>query len=195
MDFPFTSISVNFNYAARLHRDGNNAGVSLSRSLGVFTGGELIYWPNDDKRTPLGQLRERDAVVVDTRINYTLFDGCRGHRVEPFFGGDRYSLVFFTVSGWMSASSDQLPKEAVFPTGASLKYFNDLIAPPRGQGNSSILAAFGKPIKAQLHSWPRTTLVHISISALRSVAAYAGSNKYVAAANRRFAILAPVRRI
>ena len=30
-DFPFTSISMNYNYAARLHRDGNNAGVSLTR--------------------------------------------------------------------------------------------------------------------------------------------------------------------
>ena len=27
MDFPFTSISVNHNYSARLHRDGHNAGV------------------------------------------------------------------------------------------------------------------------------------------------------------------------
>ena len=40
-DFPFTSISLNYNYAARLHRDGNNAGVSFTRSFGNFTGGEL----------------------------------------------------------------------------------------------------------------------------------------------------------
>ena len=32
MDFPFTSISVNHNYSARLHRDGHNAGVFLYRS-------------------------------------------------------------------------------------------------------------------------------------------------------------------
>ena len=45
LDFPFTSISLNYNYAAKLHRDGNNAGPSLSRSLGAFTGGALSYWP------------------------------------------------------------------------------------------------------------------------------------------------------
>ena len=77
MDFPLTSISVNKNYAARLHRDGHNAGVSMTRALGPFEKGELVYWPNDDGRTPLEQLRERDAVVVDTRNNFTLFDGRR----------------------------------------------------------------------------------------------------------------------
>ena len=80
LDFPFTSISLNYNYAAKLHRDGNNAGPSLARSFGAFIGGELSYWSNDDKRTPLEQLRERDAVRIDTHMHYALFDGCRGHR-------------------------------------------------------------------------------------------------------------------
>ena len=66
LDFPFTSISLNYNYAARLHRDGNNAGPSLARSFGAFIGGELSYWSNDDKRTPLEQLRDKDAVRIDT---------------------------------------------------------------------------------------------------------------------------------
>ena len=46
-DFPFTSISLNYNYAAKLHRDGNNAGPSLTRSLGVFNGGGLFYPVSD----------------------------------------------------------------------------------------------------------------------------------------------------
>ena len=194
MDFPFTSISVNFNYAARLHRDGNNAGVSLSRSFGDFTGGELTYWPNDDRRTPLELLRERDALVVDTRDNYTLFDGCRGHRVEPFTGGDRYSLVYFTISGWTKAPSDRLPTGAVCPTEESLKYFTELLAPPRGQGNSSILVAFGKTAKAQLLYWQRANLAQVSISVLRNVATYAEAEKSLAGVCRRFVILVPNKR-
>ena len=31
--FPFTSISLNFNYNAKLHRDGNNTGPSMTRSI------------------------------------------------------------------------------------------------------------------------------------------------------------------
>ena len=29
--FPFTGINLNFNFFAKLHRDGNNAGVSMTR--------------------------------------------------------------------------------------------------------------------------------------------------------------------
>ena len=36
MDFPFTSISLNYNYAARLHRDGNNASPSFTHSWAVL---------------------------------------------------------------------------------------------------------------------------------------------------------------
>ena len=66
----------------------------MTRALGDFVGGQLTYWPNDDGRTPLEELREKDASVVDTRSNYTLFDGRRAHRVEQFESGERYSLVF-----------------------------------------------------------------------------------------------------
>ena len=46
--FPFTSVNVNFGYAARMHRDGNNVGPSMTKSLGSFTGGNLLYWEGDD---------------------------------------------------------------------------------------------------------------------------------------------------
>ena len=44
-DFPFSSLQINYNYAARKHVDGNNIGPSYIRSLGKHTGGEL--WTAD----------------------------------------------------------------------------------------------------------------------------------------------------
>jgi len=184
-DFPFTSISLNYNYAARLHRDGNNAGVSLTRSFGDFKGGQLSYWPNDNKTTSLEQLRERDSVKIDTLANYALFDGCRGHRVEPFVG-ERYSLVFFSLNAWDRGPRDQMPRGSIYPTAEHLRYFSDLLAPARGQGNVSILAAFGKSIKPQALFWPRANIIHLPRRLVLQVTEYVGGQKTLAVASRRF---------
>ena len=105
MPFVFTGISVNFGYAARKHRDGNNVGPSMTKSFGNFAGGGLKYWPNDDGLCNLDQLRERNAMHVDTKRSMLLFDGHRCHSVAPF-SGERYSLVFFhdyrPPQGWPS---------------------------------------------------------------------------------------------
>ena len=183
-DFPFTSISLNFNYAARLHRDGNNAGVSLARSICDFSGGQLSYWPNDDKRTDLQELRERDRVIIDTRNNYALFDGCRAHRVEPFSGGDRYSLVFFSLNAWDRGPREQMPEGTVYPSEERLKYFSDLLAPARGQGNGSILAAFGKHVKPQALFWERASMTHLPHKLLVLVTEYADAKHRLYSVNR-----------
>ena len=47
----------------------------------------------------LDKLKESDAVRIDTRNNFALFDGLRAHQVEPF-SGERYSLVFFSINAW-----------------------------------------------------------------------------------------------
>jgi len=193
MDFPCTSISVNHNYSARLHRDGNNAGVSLTRALGPdFVGGQLTYWPNDDGRTTLGELREKDANMVDTRTNYTLFDGRRAHRVEQFQGGERYSLVFFSVAGWAIGPRHELPDGVVYPNDESLRYFSNLIAPARGN-TGSILAAFGKQPKVQILCWPRTSLQHLTCSCLWEIAAAASCQLALRAVSRRVASAFPSR--
>ena len=71
----------------------------MTRCFGDFErGGELTYWPDDDGRKLLEDLRENRSVTVDTRNNFTLFDGRRAHRVAAFTGGDRYSLVFSVCS-------------------------------------------------------------------------------------------------
>ena len=41
--FPFTSINVNYDCGARIHRDGNNLGAPLTKSFGCFAGGEFLY--------------------------------------------------------------------------------------------------------------------------------------------------------
>ena len=47
---PFTTISVNKGYGAKLHRDRNNVGPSVGFAVGSWKGGVgLRYWPNDGK--------------------------------------------------------------------------------------------------------------------------------------------------
>ena len=54
--FPFTSISVNYNYAARAHRDSGNVGQSLTKAFGNFRGGALNYWAQDEGSLSLEEL-------------------------------------------------------------------------------------------------------------------------------------------
>merc|ERR1719491_407877 len=92
--FPCTSISVNSNYAARRHRDGNNAGPSMIGAFGNFTGGELAYWPDDDRSGPVEDLCHDDRIVLNLQKGLALFDGCRAHEVDDFVG-ERFSVVWF----------------------------------------------------------------------------------------------------
>ena len=94
--FPFTSISVNHGYAARKHRDGYNAGPSILKCFGLYTGGKLLYWPDDDGQSDLRELVEGRARCFDAKSDMLLFDGRRCHCVTPF-EGERYSLVYFSA--------------------------------------------------------------------------------------------------
>jgi hypothetical protein len=130
--------------------------------------------------------------VVDTRSNYTLFDGRRAHRVEQFQGGDRYSLVFFSVAGWARGPRHALPEGVVYPTDQSLRYFSNLIAPARGNAGS-ILAYFGRQPKAQILCWPRASLHHLSPTCIQRIAAAAKSAEALRAVSRRVASALPSR--
>ena len=78
--FAFTSITLNFNYAAKPHVDSSHVdGRARIIALGAFTGGELTV-------AGMGTVPVRSAWVD--------FDGRRLHHVEPF-EGERYSLVYF----------------------------------------------------------------------------------------------------
>merc|ERR1719188_1672083 len=56
--FTFTSMNLNCNYAAKLHRDGNNFGPSMISAFGDFQGGELNYYPEDDRGMKLEEMEK-----------------------------------------------------------------------------------------------------------------------------------------
>ena len=170
-DFPFTSISVNFAYAARTHRDNNNAGVSLTKSFGAFMGGQLRYWPDDDGEQPLTALRKTDALTLDTKANLALFDGARAHQVLPFIG-ERYSLVFFTVEGYERAPKEVLEKLRVchvtLPADATWNYYSQLLRKPKGVRAKSLHEFFsGKMVeKTAVRIWAKKSLASLGSEAL-----------------------------
>ena len=100
----FTSIQLNLHFSCRRHRDFGNIGTSATKALGDFGGGNLIYWPWDDKETPLGALDEDHAVTLDTR-QWCVFDGTKAHQAQPY-EGTRVSLVFFQSTAWRWADDD-----------------------------------------------------------------------------------------
>ena len=60
-EVPFTSIAMNSGYAAKRHRDSANEGPSAIKAFGNFSnGGELLFWPDDDRLRPLQKLRNED---------------------------------------------------------------------------------------------------------------------------------------
>lgn len=106
VQFPFTTICVNKNYAARRHRDSHYVGMSVIRAFGDFTGGQLRHWPGDDRQRELDELQERDSKLVTVKCCSQVIDSTRAHEVEDF-KGTRYSLVYFSTNGY-----DKLAKEA-----------------------------------------------------------------------------------
>jgi len=94
-NFVCTSININANYGARTHRDGNNIGPSAIRAFGEFTGGELWYWPGDDRKAKVESLTHKQAKKLDIKKKTAVFDGTKAHEVEPF-EGERISVVFFS---------------------------------------------------------------------------------------------------
>ena len=84
---------------------------------------------------------------------------------------------FFSLKAWERGPKDEVPQGSVYPTVESLKYYSDLLAPAREQGNGSILAAFGKQVKPQALFWPRASLVHLPSVLLLQLADYSGGKK------------------
>ena len=159
---------MNYGFAASIHRDANNTSLSVTKAFGRFRGGSLLYWPDDDGAWPLENLREADALSVDSSKGLVLSDGHRAHKVLPF-QGQRYSFVFYTASAYWKASSATIEFlrdcGVVYPTDDSLAYFARLLAPPKGYLSSgrvqSIRTAFGHPDKACAVQWtaPNRTLL------------------------------------
>ena len=78
--FTWSSLQLNYNYAARKHVDGNNLGPSAIIALGEHTGGEL--WTENK-----GTLNATGA--------WRFFNGTKLHETQPF-QGTRISVIAFT---------------------------------------------------------------------------------------------------
>lgn len=98
---PFTSISLNSGFASRIHRDRGNVGPSMAIALGTYEGGNLQIWKSDTRRLPLHKVAQSPSVRIDTNGFPCIFDGTQAHAVTPFTG-TRYSIVFFTCTGYQS---------------------------------------------------------------------------------------------
>lgn len=161
--FPFTSISVNYAYAAKIHRDSGNLGPSMGAAFGSFKGGQLRYWEDDDRTVPrnnVDKLLEAPSKLVDTSKGPKLFDGRRAHAVEAF-SGTRFSMVFFTGG----ARYKQAPRKIVdflkkdcrceWPTEESMNYYMKAMPKAKGYselGNKGSTANLKKKRKAVLLS-------------------------------------------
>jgi hypothetical protein len=153
--FPFTSISLNFAYGARVHRDRHNAGPSLLRALGAFSGGQLGYFPDDDGTMRVEELPMNKRVKLDTQADWRIIDGTRAHCVEPF-DGERFSVVFFTCGHYQRVSEkvQQALKAAgaVWPRPQILRPLKRQLGDPQGYKrpkSGSSLKAGPPPSKRQ----------------------------------------------
>ena len=68
-------------------------GKSVIKALGDFTGGNILYWPDDPRDCNVGDLEVADAIILDPR-QWTVFDGRCAHETLPFTG-TRFSLVYY----------------------------------------------------------------------------------------------------
>jgi len=97
--FCFTTLNVNKNYAAKIHRDGNNFGPSIISAFGDFSGGALNYYPDDDGKTEPEAL-QKNCRTPPTKLNLKdgicMFNGNNCHSVDNF-EGNRFSIVYFTL--------------------------------------------------------------------------------------------------
>jgi len=105
MKFPFTTVCINRDYAAKRHRDANNMGVSVVRAFGDFAGGRLRYFPDDNCVGCVEDLDKSKSVVLDVKHRSVVVDSTKAHEVEPF-KGRRYSLVYFTIPKWEKCAEE-----------------------------------------------------------------------------------------
>merc|ERR1719350_1351809 len=130
-DFKFTSMNVNCNYAAQMHRDNGNFGPSFIKAFGDFSGGQLNYWPRDTGGDLAALRREGHKETFDLKRSLALFNGNCAHSVEAF-AGSRYSVVYFTLSchpDMLPGDREKLQQLGLLPPARSEDPFT-LLRPP-----------------------------------------------------------------
>ena len=101
-EFRWTSIVVNQDLKCARHRDGNNAGLSAIIAVGPHRGGNLLYWPYDDRKQTLGSLSLNHCTAMKVSKRVQFFDGRNAHETQDFFG-KRTSIVWYAVKNFDSA--------------------------------------------------------------------------------------------
>ena len=94
-DFFFSSITINREHAAAIHRDSANIGRSVVRTLGNYEGGQLFWFPHDEGIEEASNFSAEQGTPLDTTA-FQLFDGNKAHGVTPFVGS-RMSVIYFTT--------------------------------------------------------------------------------------------------
>jgi hypothetical protein len=159
--FKFTSLNLNKNYAARVHRDGNNFGPSMIAAFGKFSGGELNYWAEDDKQNKLEALPAKATDKFQIGSGLALFNGNSAHCVDDF-EGERFSIVYFTSGchAKLVPEDVQILEELGMPYPPENVDEFSLIRKPRGYTAKGIPAPAprGESKLPPSAFWSRTTL-------------------------------------
>eukprot|EP00419_Tripos_fusus_P051497 CAMPEP_0172818578 /NCGR_PEP_ID=MMETSP1075-20121228/14006_1 /TAXON_ID=2916 /ORGANISM="Ceratium fusus, Strain PA161109" /LENGTH=488 /DNA_ID=CAMNT_0013658953 /DNA_START=42 /DNA_END=1505 /DNA_ORIENTATION=- len=164
-DFSWTSFNLNKNYAAKIHRDGNNFGPSMIAAFGDFTGGALKYFTFDDGKVDLDELEAKkdQAHELDLKNGLALFNGNTAHSVNDF-QGTRFSVVFFTLgchAKMKQADREKLQSMGVKPPKADEDPFK-IISAPLGERASRRYSNVPTPLRTQLppfRFWDKESLV------------------------------------
>lgn len=168
-DFKWTSFNVNKNYAAVIHRDGNNFGPSMISAFGDFTGGILNYYPHDDGKIELDKLQKgtsNKAERYDLKNGLALFNGNSAHAVDDF-EGNRFSIVYFTLgchAKMKQEERDKLEKLGVVTPKVDETPYNIIRAPLGEKSNKryhSVATPARKGAKGELppsRYWKKATL-------------------------------------
>lgn len=81
----YTSIQLNVNYMCKPHRDKHNEGESCIIGFGEYQGGELV-------------LRSPEDTLHDIKYKPFIFDGSMIEHYTKPWTGNRYTLVYHTVT-------------------------------------------------------------------------------------------------
>ena len=102
--YDLTSVQVNKNFSGHVHVDRNDTMYQYALSFGDFTSGGHLVMSTDD---PYMYVR------YDTRWRLTRCDGRHPHWVTQHQGGDRYSLVFYNITGKRTPRGSNQPHRSV----------------------------------------------------------------------------------
>ena len=124
--FRWSTVVVNQDLKSSRHRDSNNAGKSAIVALGRHSGGQLRWWPGDNRTKPLTTLIVGDSVLLPVKNQLQFFDGRRAHETMKF-SGKRTSIIWFACDVKQKVAKDvqetaealhfRLPESIVRPGG------------------------------------------------------------------------------